>query len=353
LVRGITFAVLTAVTYMPKNQVNARIGVAALAVLILCVSASAQIERRVPQENADKTGRASIRGRVVLSGGAFVSENIKITLQTLRGTISVIYTDSQGQFEFPGLLPGNYRLEFEGDRQRFEVGTESVQVFKGAPVIVTLTLKEKTSPVKVTMAAKTASVTELAQNIPSGAKKEFDKASKAANEGKAEEAIAHLRKAIALYPQFVMAHNDLGAQLLGLGKLDEAATEFRKAIALDDKAFNPKLNLGIVLVQQHKFAEAANVLNGALALESGSPAARLYSGLALMALGKLETAEKDLKTAYQIGGAQYALALFHLGQLYMSKGHQALARQSFERYLSDEPNAGNADQVRKMIAMLR
>jgi hypothetical protein len=51
--------------------------------------------------------------------------------------------------------------------------------------------------------------------------------------------------------------------------------------------------------------------------------------------------------------AQYALALFHLGQLYMSKGNQALALQSFERYLNDEPNAGNADQVRKMIAMLR
>lgn len=338
---------------MPKGLLNARIGVATLAVLVLCVSASAQIERRVVEENADKTGRGSIRGRVVLAGGAFVSESIKITLQTLRETISVIYSDSQGQFEFPSLLPGNYKLEIEGDRQRFEVGTESVQVFKGAPSIVSLTLKEKISSVKLTATAKTASVKELAQDIPSGARKEFAKASKAANEGKAEEAMTHLRNAIALYPEFVMAHNDLGAQLLGLGKLDEAARELRKAIALDDKAFNPRLNLGIVLVQQHKFAEATNILGGALALEPGSPAARLYSGLALMALGNFETAEKDLKTAYQIGGAQYALALFHLGQLYMSKGNQALALQSFERYLNDEPNAGNADQVRKMIAVLR
>ena len=338
---------------MPKSQMNIRIGVTTLAVLVLCVGASAQIKRPTSEENAEKTGRGSIRGRVVLPGGSFVTESVKVSLQTLRETISVIYTENQGQFEFPGLVAGNYKLEAEGDRQRFELSTELVQVFRGAPSIVTLTLKEKASSVKVTAGAKTASVTELAQNIPSGAKKEFDKASRAVREGKTEEAVAHLRRAIALYPAFVMAHNDLGAQLLGLGKPDEAAEEFRQAIALDDKAFNPKLNLGIVLVQQHRFAEATNILGRALALDPGSPAARLYSGLALMALGNLEAAEKDLKAAYQIGGTQYALALFHLGQLYMSKGNHALAVQLFERYLNDEPNAGNADQVRKMIAMLR
>lgn len=338
---------------MPRVQANARIALTTLAVLVLCGSASAQFTKPTVQEDGDKTTRGSIRGRIVLQGGAFVTDSIKITLQTLRETISVIYTDSQGQFEFPGLLPGNYKLEIEADRQKFEVSTESVQVFRGTPSIVTPTLKEKVPSVKPASAAKTASVTELAQNVPSGAKKEFDKASKVANEGKPEEAIAHLRRAIALYPEFVMARNDLGAQLLGLGKLDEAADELRKAIALDEKAFNPKLNLGIVLVQQHRFAEATDILSKALSLEAGSPAGRLYSGLALMGLGRLEAAEKELRTAYSLGGTQYALALFHLGQLYMNRGDRESAQRAFEEYLRDVPNAANADQVRKMIAMLR
>ncbi len=338
---------------MPKIQGNVRIGVLTLAVLILCGSASAQIGRPTIPEDSDRTARGSIRGRIVLPGGAFVNESIKITLLTLRETISVIYADTQGQFEFPALAPGNYKLEIEGDRQRFEVSTEPVQVFKGTPSIVTLTLKEKVSPVKISSAAKTASVTELAQSIPSGAKREFERASKLTSEGKTEEAIVHLRKAIALYPEFVMARNDLGAQLLGLGKLDDAADELRKAITLDQKAFNPKLNLGIVLVQQHHFAEASEVLNQALSLDAGSPDARLYSGIALMALGSLDAAEKDLRTAYSLGGTPYALALFHLGQLYMNKGDRESARRAFAEYLRDLPNADNADQVRKMIAMLR
>lgn len=286
-----------------------------------------------------------------MPGGFFVSENIKITLLTLRETMATVYSDNQGQFEFPGLVPGNYKLEVEGDRQRYEVTTEAVQVFKGTPSIVTLTLKEKSSGEQPTR-AKSISINELSRNVPAGAKKEFEKASRASHDGRIEDAIAHLRKAIAIYPAFTMAYSDLGSQLLGQGKLDEAAEILLKATSLDDKAFNPALNLGIVLVHQHRFSEAADILGKALTLEPNAPAARLYSGLAMLALGNVEMAEKDLQTAYALGGAKYALALFHLGQLYMNRGDRALALKSFELYLSDVPNAANADQVRRLIAML-
>ena len=61
-------------------------------------------------------------------------------------------------------------------------------------------------------------------------KREFELANKDADNHKFEESIAHFRKAIAIYPGFVMARNNLGAQLLALGKLDEAAEELQKAI---------------------------------------------------------------------------------------------------------------------------
>jgi Flp pilus assembly protein TadD len=311
-------------------------------------------ERRRPIEE-DRSALGSIRGRVLLPGGGFVSASVKITLQTLRGTIAIIYTENQGQFAFEELRPGNYQIEIDPtDRQQFELSTESVQVFKGMPSVVSLTLKEKkASERKANAAAKTVSAVELGRETPSSARKEFDKASKASREGRTDEAVFHLRRAIILYPDFVMAHNDLGAQLLEQGKLDEAAQELRTAIKLDGNSFNPALNLGIVLVQQHRFSEAADILEKALSIEPGSPAARLYSGIALVPLGKFEAAEKDLKTAYEFGGAQFAVANFHLGQLYWSKGDKTLARKSFQFYLSDVPNAANADQVRKMIAMLQ
>jgi Flp pilus assembly protein TadD len=295
----------------------------------------------------------SIRGRVVLPDGAPVSEAFRITLSVMRGIQAVAYTDQQGQFEFRSLTPGEYALEAEGgDRRRFDVTRETVQVFRGTPSNVTLTLKEKTESAGV-KGAPSVSVAEIAQNIPSKARDEFDRGSKAAKEGKKTEAIAHLRKAIDFYPDFLMARNDLGALLLESGNLDEAEQELRRAVVLDPKAFNPKVNLGIVLVKKHEFTGAVLVLDQGTSLNPTSPLARLYLGMALIAIENFDRAETELKTAYEFGGREYALALFNLGQLYMKKGERGAALKSFELYLREAPNAENSIEARKLIVILR
>ena len=191
--------------------------------------AAAQDRRPASQPTTtDKMSYGSIRGRVVMPDGSTVSQSVKLTLRTFRESATVTFTDNQGQFELPNIVPGNYKLEVEADRQRFEVFTENVQVFRGTPTVVTPTLKEKPAEVRSTSKDKVVSISELERNVPSNARKEFAKATQAANAQKTDEAIAHLRKAISLYPDYVMAYNDLGTYLLEQGKLEEAATELRK-----------------------------------------------------------------------------------------------------------------------------
>jgi Flp pilus assembly protein TadD len=293
----------------------------------------------------------SIRGRVVLQDGSPLSEAVRISLFVMRGTQSVSYTDQQGQFEFRGLPPGEYAIEAEGDRQRFEVTRESVQVFRGMPSVVTIALKEKLDS-RSTKDAGTISVVELAQ-IPPKAKSEFERASKASKAGKRTEAIAHLRRAIDIYPNFLMARNDLGAQLLEMDDLDGAEIELKKALNIDPKAFNPNLNLGIVLIKQRNFSQAVNNLDQASAIDSLSPAARFYLGIALIGVENLDRAESELRSAYQIGGHDYSMALFHLGHLYLDKGQRTAAMKSFELYLREAPNAPNSNEVRTLIRMLQ
>jgi len=60
-----------------------------------------------------------------------------------------------------------------------------------------------------------------------------------------------------------------------------------------------------------------------------------------------------LKLAYSLGGSKFGISLYHLGQLYMNRGDRAAALKSFEEYLSVVPDAQNAPQVRKLIAILR
>ena len=315
------------------------------------VSAAAQVRPpNVPPPTSERTAGGSIRGKVVLPDGAFLTEVARITLQTMRGVEASVFTNNEGQFEFTKLRPGSYQLLVEGDR-RFLSTTENVEVVRGMPSVLTIILKEKESPNR--SRAKAVSTVELDVEVPAQARKEFERASKASKEGRSAQAVTHLKKAVALYPRYLLARNDLGALLLGQGKLDEAAEELRRAIELDPKAFNPHLNLGIVLGHQQKFPEAAEILKQALSLEPGSASARFYTGLALLGLNDLAGAEHELKTAHDLGGPTYAIVLFHLGQLYLNRGDREQALKMFESYLHEAPDAANVSQVRKLMTMLR
>jgi tetratricopeptide (TPR) repeat protein len=338
-----------------QDSVSKLCGLILLLLIFILASPNLNAQRRAPSGSSGSTTTSSgtIRGSVLLPDGSFVNERIRISLQSVRGSRSSIFTDDRGQFQFIGLAAGNYQVVVEADPARFEVTTANVEVYPGGPSVISIPLVEKNPVAKPKSGGPTVSAAELDTAVPEKARKEFERANEASRNGKLDEAIAHFRKAIEIYPNYLMARNDLGVALLSQGKLEESAHELSLAVALDPKAFNPTLNLGIVEVQQHEFSEAIDILKKALGLEGNSAAAHLYLGIALSAVNELTEAERELTVAHNLGGQKFAIALFHLGQLHMSKGQHQQARAAFEAYLQEAPNAPNAVQVRQLIAMLR
>jgi len=322
-------------------------------ILLSLVLAGAVYPQALPRTGTSER-QGSIRGNVVMPDGSPLSGAVRVTLKVMRGDVTTAYTDQQGRFELNNLAPGLYTLEVESDRdRRFELTSERVQVARGGgPSLVTVFLKFKRDETP-TPRDKTVSVAMLDQKVPSAAKREFDKATHLARDGKSDEAIEALRRAIVIYPDYLMAHNDLGAQLLERQRFDEAEIELRKAVKIDPDAFNPALNLGIVLLRLNKVSEAHVHLEKALSIEPSSPAGHMFLGVASAKLGDSDLGEKELKTAHELGGTSYAVALFHLGQLYMKKGNRELAINSFQAYLRESPDAANAAQVEQLIASLR
>ena len=286
--------------------------------------------------------------------GSPLTEAVKVTLKVLRGDQDATHTDRDGRFELRHVAAGEYTLEVEADlsRDRFEITDEKITVHPNTPNFITLTLKPKAGKTQ-TRRDKTVSVAMLDQKVPPAAKREFDNATSLAREGKAEESIAALRRALAIYPDYLMALNDLGAQLLELGRLDEALTPLRAATRIDPNSFNPELNLGVVLVRQKNFAEALAALDRALSAEPSSPAAHLYAGLAASGTNDDARAERELKSAYELGGQSFAVALVHLGKVYLKRGDKTNAISTLERYLQEDPTGSNAPLVKKMLADLK
>ena len=321
--------------------------------LLLAGAAAAQTGRRVSPP-ASEAPDGVIRGRVIMPDGRPVSQAVKVTLKITTGDHTVAYTDQQGLFEFNSLSQGTYTVEAEADRDReLAVVSERVQVVKSTPASVTLVLRDKAAKPGGARPAGVVSAEELGASVPAKAAEEFERATRAAHEGKPAEAVAHFEKAIAVHPDYLAARNDLGTQLLALGRLEEAEAQLREAARLDPKAFNPRLNLAIVYVGRGRFVEAAEAAEQALQLNPTSPPARLYAGIAHLGLEDSERAETELAAAYRLGGAPLALAQFHLGQLYLDRGERALALKAFETYLRDMPDAANAEQVKRLIGELR
>lgn len=321
--------------------------------LLLSAAAAAQGGRRVSAPVSEAPDGV-IRGRVIQADGKPVTQAVKVTLKIVTGDHTVAYTDQQGQFEFHNLTTGAYTVEAEADRDReLGVAAERVQVVKSTPVSVTLVLRDKAAKPSERSAAGVVSAGELSANVPAKAAEEFERGSRAAREGKPAEAVAHFEKAVSLHPDYLAARNDLGTQLLALGRLEEAEAQLREAARLDPKAFNPRLNLAIVYVGRARFIEAVEAAEQALALNPTSPGAHLYAGMAHLGLENFEKAETELTTAYRMGGVPFALAQFHLGQLYLNRGERALALKAFETYLRDMPDAANAEQVKRLLGELR
>jgi len=142
---------------------------------------------------------------------------------------------------------------------------------------------------------QSGTVSALDLEAPNKAVEEFNRASTLLKAQNSKEAIAHLQKAIAAYPKFVLAHNTLG-----LAYLDQedgrAKDEFEAAAKLDDKFPASFLNLGLLALSAKDFATAQTDLERAASLKPKD--AKILSALAYAQNGEhqykqtLETAKR-------------------------------------------------------------
>jgi superkiller protein 3 len=176
-------------------------------------------------------------------------------------------------------------------------------------------------------------------------------------QGKYKEAAEMLDKLLKENPSLTKVRIALAEALLGENHLDEAEKHLQ--VALEDKTIDDakeghiRYQLGLVHTRQRKYAEAVKDLRASLKANTDSAQTHLQLGICYSLLNQQDEAERALKTAYQLGGASVGSAQFMLGQLYFTQKRYHQARQAFEQYLTDIPQAPNRIEVASVIERIK
>jgi hypothetical protein len=103
-----------------------------------------------------------------------------------------------------------------------------------------------------------------------------------------DEAVASYRRALAIEPDYPLAHYNLGNALTGLGALDEAIASYHKALAIKPDYADVHCNLGAAFWAQSKLDEAAASFQKAIAIAPDFADAHENLAYILLSQGKLK-----------------------------------------------------------------
>jgi tetratricopeptide (TPR) repeat protein len=149
-------------------------------------------------------------------------------------------------------------------------------------------------------------------------------------------------------PDSLIAHNNLGSQLLGERRYTEAIAHFHRAIEIDPSLPEPYVNLGNALDASGRRAEAASRWEQALERDPRHPIALDNLAARRMNQGRFEDAESLLRRALEAKPG-FASALGRLARLYQRQGRPDAIRPFVAR--AQQPAASAAGSRGKRIAI--
>jgi tetratricopeptide (TPR) repeat protein len=318
-----------------------------LAAVSFAQNPASDAPRRTPDPN-----NAMIEGRVLLPSGQSANFNVKIILSEMHRPLVTLYTNKHAEFRFPNLREGEYYVQAVADEKIYETATQRIWLDRSQNYQLTISLRKKEEVAKRKEGAQVVSAADLDRTAPAAARKEYDQGVRWAGKGDARQAIERFQRAIAIYPDYIDARNDLGSQYLKLRRFDDAAEQFRIVLEKNPGYFNSRFNLGLVLIEQKDYAAAIVQLKQAVAIDSARPAPRLWLGVALLQTGDLPGAEGELSRALITGGANFIAAHYYLAQVYLRRGDSAEASRALKAYLEGSPKGEYAEDARLLLKKL-
>jgi tetratricopeptide (TPR) repeat protein len=253
-----------------------------------------------------------------------------------------------GQFRFKNIPAGAYTLiaalpRIGETRKTVEVGP-SFADSKGR-VTVTFEIDGKSM-----IREQVVSAIEL--SVPEAARQAYSKAHDDVARRDIEGAIAQLKKAVEIAPQYAAAWNQLGTIAYQSQQYPQAEAYFREALKQDPSAYSPLVNLGGALMAQNKVEESLPVNLEAVKAMPGDALAHSQLGSSYFFLGQLDEAEIQLKEAKAIDPAHFSFPQLILAEIYARKKQPEAAAAEIREFIKLHPDSEWTPKLRKALETL-
>src|SRR5579864_2811346 len=180
--------------------------------------------------------------------------NLKITvqLQDSYGTpVHDATPDSSGIVTFRVCSLITYRIRIHGpDIQEYQA--DDVQPNRGDRIMYVALHRKKSGQ----NSAANGTIATVRLHIPGKALSQFIKGNQAMQKGDQVAARGFFEKAIAIYPKYDQAYNNLGVILMNSGDLDDGEKAFSKAIELNDRYAGAYVNLAKIAFDRKQYSQA-------------------------------------------------------------------------------------------------
>jgi tetratricopeptide (TPR) repeat protein len=298
----------------------------------------------------------TIVGQLRIARGSFPNAPVLVSLEGRGAVINSVYSDNEGKFSFSG-LPGNiYHVvisekEFLPVRETVVMNPETGPMALITIYLVPTDLQKSSSRNRLTGGNMRLTDAAEYRDVPKRARKEYDKGLDSDKLGKGDEAIAHYRKAVGIYPDFYAARNNLGSALMTQARFPEAKEQFEKVVALNSIDGAGYFNLANLYIITKQAEQAQLWLERGLARQPDSSLGHFLQGSLYELTGHFKEAEISLRRSIELDPlmAKAHLALVNL-YLQTKRDEQAVSElRVFLTAFPNDPFAPKAKQVLKRL----
>jgi thioredoxin-like negative regulator of GroEL len=303
-----------------------------------------------------------VHGQVRYAAGARPAEFVMVRLESFRGgLVGEVITDRSGKFMFTGLLADLYIVTirtpgYNEVQQEVDLRTQPSDY-----VMFQLVAKKGSSGLPP---APPRSGAVVDASVPAPARAEFEKGrDELLQRNNTDEGIAHLEKALSLYPKYLQAKLLLAAAYMDKKEWTKAETMLLEVLTLGPKTAEAHFALGEIYLRQKRDEEAEKVLLQGLQIEDRSfqghlTLSRVYWDMASKIKDETQ-ARPYLEKSYD--QVKQALSLNpNLAHAHLLKGYLLLrvpraqdALTEFEAYLRLEPQGEFSGQVKEVVQKIK